>query len=305
MTDRNSSPQPTIIEVALNGQTQKEVNPHVPRSNEEIVEDAIRCLDGGATIIHTHIHDITSPGNKAAALYLEHFGPILEVHPDALLYPTLGFGGSVEERYAHVEKLVESMGLRIGFVDPGSVNLGGADEDGVPIPIDFAYTNTPHAIRWAFEHCEANGLGPSIAIFEPGFLRHALAYYHSGCLPPGALLKFYMGGEYGYMGAGFPGLGFGLPPTPWGLDVYLEMMAGCDLPWSVAVLGGDVFDHGLARHALERGGHLHVGLEDYMGDGHPSNPEIVDRARELCDAAGRRPANAAETVDILRLPSRS
>jgi uncharacterized protein (DUF849 family) len=293
---------PVIVEAAINGQTQKDSNPKVPRSSDEIAEDALRCLDAGAAIVHTHITDITVPGERAAELYLEHFRPVLEVRPGALLYPTLGFGTSMEERLAHIPRLVEAMGLRIGLVDPGSVNLGGADARGLPVPIDFVYANTPRDIRYAVDQCRDLELGPSIAVFEPGFLRHALAYARAGALPRGALLKFYLGGERGYMGPGQPGLGFGLPPEPWALDVYLRMLEGFPLPWSVGVLGGDVFAHGLARHALERGGHLHVGLEDYAGDAQPTNQEIVRHAVELCREVGRPVASPAQAAGLLALP---
>ncbi len=293
---------PVMIEVALNGQTSKETNPNVPRSAPEITEDALACLGAGACLVHTHIHEILVPGEEAAARYLDHFRPILAARPDALVYPTLGFGQTVEDRYEHVKILAEAVPLRVGFVDPGSVNLGGSDADGLPIPIHFAYTNTPADIRWAFELHEALRLGPSIAIFEPGFLRHALAYHRAGRLPAGSLVKFYLGGDYGYMGAGYPGVSFGLPPTPWGLDVYLEMLGTCGLPWSVGVLGGDVFEHGLARHALERGGHLHVGLEDYAGSAKPTNEELVSRAAALCRELGRPVATCDEAARILALP---
>jgi uncharacterized protein (DUF849 family) len=295
-------PGPAIVEAAVNGQTQKDANPNVPRSSDEIAEDALRCLEAGAAIVHTHITDITVPGPRAADLYLEHMRPVLEERPDALLYPTLGFGASMDERLAHIPLLVEAMGLRIGLVDPGSVNLGGADARGLPAPIEFVYANTPHDIRYAVDQCRDLQLGPSVAIFEPGFLRHALAYARAGALPGGALLKFYLGGERGYMGPGHPGLGFGLPPEPWALDVYLRMLDGCALPWSVGVLGGDVFEHGLARHALERGGHLHVGLEDHAGDAKPTNQEIVRHAAELCREVGRPVASPADASRLLALP---
>jgi uncharacterized protein (DUF849 family) len=293
---------PAIIEVAVNGQTRQEVNANVPRTSAEIAACALACFDAGACIVHTHIADILVPGEQAAVAYLEHLRPILARRPDALVYPTLGFGANVQERYAHLEILAGEVKLRIGFVDPGSVNLGGADPDGVPLPIDFAYTNTPAAIRWAFDLHHSLRLGPSIAIFEPGFLRHALAYYQAGRLPAGALIKFYLGGDYGYMGQGYKGVSFGLPATPWGLDVYLELLGDCPLPWSVGVLGGDVFEHGLARHALERGGHLHVGLEDYMGGDTPSNEEIVGRSVELCHQVGVPVATTADAVRVLGLP---
>ena len=196
---------------------------------------------------------------------------------------------------------MERCGLRVGLVDPGSVNLGGADAQGVPIPVSFVYANTPAEIRHAVDLCERHQLGPSIAIFEPGFLRHALAYQRGGRLPRGALLKFYLGGEYGYMGSGHRGLGFGLPPETWALDVYLRILEGCELPWSVAVLGGDVFENGVALHALERGGHLHVGLEDHAGPDKPSNEELVRRAVDLCARVGRPVASPAEATRILGL----
>ena len=302
MPDSETNCRPVIIEVAVNGQTPKEANPNVPRASREIADVCLRCIEGGASIIHTHITDVTQPGEIAAASYLEHFEAILLERPDALLYPTLGFGRDNRARYAHLEILVEKMGLRIGFVDPGSVNLGGADSKGVPIPIDYAYVNTPASIRWAFDFCDGLQLGPSIAIFEPGFLRQMLAYYRSGRLPAGSLTKFYMGGDYGYIGAGHKGVSFGLPGEPWALDVYLKMMGDCSLPWSVGVMGGDVFENGLARHALEKGGHLHVGLEDYMGGDKPSNEELVDRAVALCREVGRPVATIKETEKILGLP---
>ena len=45
---------PTVIEAAVNGSVTKEQNPHVPRTVDEIVEDSLRCLDAGASIVHHH-----------------------------------------------------------------------------------------------------------------------------------------------------------------------------------------------------------------------------------------------------------
>ena len=45
---------PLIIEASLNGSASKEHNPAVPYSDEEIVADAIACMDAGAALIHNH-----------------------------------------------------------------------------------------------------------------------------------------------------------------------------------------------------------------------------------------------------------
>ena len=73
--------------------------------------------------------------------------------------------------------------IRATFVDPGSVNLGGVGPDGLPPPIDYVYTNSFADIRYAFDLAVQHQLGPSIAVFEPGFLQVVLAYHEAGALP--------------------------------------------------------------------------------------------------------------------------
>jgi uncharacterized protein (DUF849 family) len=293
---------PVIIEAAINGVTSKERNPHVPRSPAEIAADALRCFSAGAAIVHNHIDAIATDGAAAAARYLEAWRPLLRERPDAIVYPTVGFGGTIEERYAHEPILAESGLMRMGLLDPGSVNLGGVGEDGLPGgPIDFVYVNSYNDIRHEVGLCARHRLGPSISIFEPGFLRAALAYHRAGRLPAGAFVKLYFGGAHDYFGGTTGGVTFGLPPTRIALEAYLSMLDGCELPWAVAVLGGDVIETGLARLALERGGHVRVGLEDYAGTRTPANDELVREVTALARAVGRPVASCTETARILGL----
>ena len=53
---------PVILEVALNGATPTERNPNSPQTQEALVADAIRCIEAGAAIVHTHAPDITVGG---------------------------------------------------------------------------------------------------------------------------------------------------------------------------------------------------------------------------------------------------
>ena len=271
---------PAIIEVALNGTTTKDCNPHVPRAPAEITSDALACIDAGATIVHNHndepmwVHD----GVHRAEPYLEAWRPILERHPDVQLYATQASGGpgiAIETRWAHHAALARAGVLRVGLIDPGSVNLG-----------DRVYVNTAPDARYAAERCAELGLTASVSIFDPSFLRAALTLP----LPPGTMIKLYFGGD---------ALPFGLPPTEPSLDAYLAMLDGSGLQWLVAVLGGDVVGCGLAALALERGGHIRVGLEDHAGARTPSNVELVQEAAEAVAASGRRVVTAAETRALL------
>jgi uncharacterized protein (DUF849 family) len=292
-----------IVEAAINGVTSKERNPHVPCLPAEIAADALACLAAGAAIVHNHIDEIAADGAAYAARQLEGWRPVVDEHRDAILYPTVAFAGSVEERYAHVPFLADSGLLRMSVLDPGSVNLGAIGPDGLPGgPIDFVYVNSYADTRYAAALCERHRLGPSISIFEPGFLRTALAYWRAGRLPAGAFVKLYFGGEHDYLGGRGTGVGFGLPPGRRFLDAYLGMLEGCDLPWAVAVIGGDVVESGLARLALELGGHVRVGLEDYAGPRTPTNVELVREVVAVAAAVGRPVATAGEAARILGLP---
>lgn len=286
-------PEPVIIEAAINGGTPKARNPNSPRTPAEVAEVGLACIAAGAAIVHNHNDEPVVGGRSevhAAEPYIEAWRAILAKQPDAILYPTMASGGpgtDIEKRYAHIPTLAAAGVTRCGLVDAGSVNVGPNGPDSLPSG-GATYINTFDDARHMFMTCHELGLAPSVSIFEPGFLRVALAHHKAGFMPPGALIKLYFGAA-----------NWGLPPTPASLDAYLAMLEGTGLAWSVAVLGGDLLSLPLAGYALDRGGHLRVGLEDYGGPGTPTNVELVERAVELCQKHGRDIASASRAADIL------
>ena len=289
--------EPAIIEVAMNGELPKRANPLVPRTPEEVAEEALRCIAAGASILHNHTGDpvIGGSGRHDPEPYRAAWSQVLDRQPDALFYPTMPGGAqgqSIEQRYAHIEQLAEWGVLGLGLVDPGTTDLGRFHPDGRPRAEDTVYQNTWADGVYMVETCRRLGVGMSVSIFEPGFLRFVLAYTEADALPPGALIKFYFGG---------PRAGFGLPPTEKALDAYLDMLEGTGLPWLVSVQGGDVAATGMARLALERGGHLQVGLEP-SGDRTRSNSQLVEEAVGIARACGREPASFAEARALIGLP---
>jgi len=289
-----------IIEAAINGVGTKKRNPNIPKQPDEIVAESFACLDAGAAIIHAHNSNIRLVGQEAVDDYLAAWHRILADRPDTLWYATGVAAASLPDRIRHLELLADALPMRMCYVDPGSTNLGFPDEDG--IPKGAVYQNTYDDIRGFFGLCAERQMGPAIAIYEPGWLQTTLAYHRAGKLPRGAMVKFYFGGEWGMYARG-TGVTFGLPPTANALLAYLDMLEGTDLPWSVSVWGGDLMATPVGRLALEKGGHLHVGLEEfYSGDRHPTNVELIDEATALCAEVGRPVATCAEAADILDLP---
>ena len=288
--------QPLVIEAAINGPTPKALNPHVPRTVTEIIACASACIEAGAAIVHHHNDDGLLEARHATQPYRDAWTALYERHPDIVLYPTMGGGGphtTIRERYAHIEELADAGLLRMAIIDPGSVNLGPFDAEGLPAAIDLVYQNTFADVRYMADFCRARGLATHVSIFEPGFLRVALAYQAARHLPP-AKIQLYFGG---------PALPFGLPPTRASLEAYLAMLEGSGLPWMVGVLGGDVTGT-LAELAIERGGHVRVGLEDYSGPRRPRNEELVAEIVAMARRHGRAVATTAQAAELLGLPAR-
>lgn len=282
---------PVIIEVALNG----------PRSSdpETLAADGLACLAEGAAIVHQH--DRSTDPDVMAADSAAMYRLVLAERPDAILYPTSALGGDITHRWRHHAPLHEEGLIRMAFADPGSVNLGRVGAREGETPSNFVYTNTFADFHYELDRCREWGLGPSIAIFEPGFLQAALAYERAGRLPAGAFVKLYFSG--GRTGRG--GWTFGLSATRSALDAYLDMLRDSALPWAVAVLGGDCVGSGMARMALEAGGHVRVGLEDWAGDPPAArNVDLVRAAVQLCAEVGRPCATPDQASELLGLRDR-
>ena len=103
---------PVIIEAAINGVASKARNAHIPCAPDEIARDARACLAAGAAIVHSHNAEMAVGAARAADLYLAAWRPVLAAQADAILYPTIGFGGTIEEKYGHHAILAEYQFVR-------------------------------------------------------------------------------------------------------------------------------------------------------------------------------------------------
>jgi uncharacterized protein (DUF849 family) len=289
-----TSHPPVVIEAALNGMTTRDRNPHVPRTVDEIVESGLACLDAGASIIHNHNDEPNFGGatRHCAGPYLAAWGRLRQRHPALIVHPTMAGAtadSTIEERFAHLVELHEAGLLPMATCDAGTIALAFPGDGGL-VSRPETFGNPARDVDWILRWCREREVPVHVSIFEPGFLRLILAHHRAGVLPR-AKIQLYLGGDR---------MLFGLPANPTGLNAYLEMLEDSGLPWMVAVYGGDVTAAGLARLAIERGGHVRVGLEDHHAPPRtPRNEELVREAVELAHTGDRRPATPDEVPEIL------
>jgi uncharacterized protein (DUF849 family) len=283
----------TWLEVALNGPW-GEGQPRAPLTAEECIEKGVACVEAGAAIVHVHAYDpVTGEQDDDADRYARIVEGI-QSEVDAIVYPTLppaGAPGTPDqtgaERFAHQDELGDRGLLEWGAVDPGSVNRSRYDAVAGDEP-GFLYRNPEAHARAGLEVAECHDSTPAYAIYEPGFVRlgAALADRYDTAPP---VYRFMFTDDYT----------FGYPPEPYALESYLELLASeaGDVPWMVSGLGVDVTP--LIEVAVERGGHVRVGLEDApLGSGR-TNVEWVEHARREIEAAGGSLATAAEVREAL------
>jgi 3-keto-5-aminohexanoate cleavage enzyme len=265
---------------------------------DQTVDEAVASLAAGAAIIHHH-HDFTLAEPTAIAEVIDVETRILAAYPHAYMYADYLRGDSMAEKNAHLQPMADAGVLRMVALDPGLTQFGHLGDDGLPSRHIQGGTTFPEAAA-VTEFASSQRVPLSVGIYEPGNLRWAIAYARAGQFPIGTMIKLYFGGDYAMGGVRTPAVNFGLYPTKAALDIYLSMLDGVDIPWIVSVQGGVLLDTPIARYALERGGHLRVGVEDTAGATEMTNAETVQAAAGLAAAVGRPVSVGQDATAVLQ-----
>ncbi len=280
-----------FIECALNGAWTRERQPAIPIARDEIIADGIAAAKAGAAIIHLHAYDEATGRQKDD---YDLYAPLIEgirSKCDAIVYPTLpitgsGYAGelrSASERYQHLEKLAQNGLAEWAVIDPGSALFTRFDEVARGEP-GYTYYNPDDHFYEGMRIGAQYGVRPSYAIYEAGCTRLGAAKAKQSPRVPVPVYRFMFADEFC----------FGFPPKTSYLDAHLALLGEYDAGalWMVAGLGVDI--RPLIAPAVERGGHIRVGLEDRPWGAKETNRGLVEEAVRLVHAAGGELATPAE-----------
>lgn len=272
-----------IINAAITGMVpMKKDNPHVPVSPEEIAEDARRCVDAGASIIHLHAREPDGSATYRKDLYQEILQRVRAACPDVILcVSTSGrVFKSFEQRSAVLE--VDDPKPEMASLTLGSMNF--ANQESI---------NPPQMIQSLAQKMLAHGVVPELECFELGMAEYTeYLIKHEFLKPP-----FYCNILLGSRGT--------LKATPFNLTAMVRALPK-GTTWAAAGIGSFQFE--VNCMAITMGGHVRIGLEDNLWFDRPrgilaTNPMLIERIAKVSRAVGREVASPSEAREMIGLLS--
>src|SRR2546423_1264437 len=112
-----------IVEVGLNEAASRAQNPNVAYSPSECAQDARRCTEAGAAVVHWHARDPVTGDQRLGDVALSAAALDEMRDGDVLAYPSYPVDIPAEQRLDHVWALGANNGLEIAPVDIGSVSV--------------------------------------------------------------------------------------------------------------------------------------------------------------------------------------
>ncbi len=271
---------PMVITAAMVGaETTREQTPHLPITAEEIAEDAARCREAGAAMVHLHVRTPDGRPSQDAELFRAAIRAIRK-RTDVLIQTSTGgaVGMTVDQRCGPLTLTGEDR-PDMATLTTGTVNFG-----------EEVFWNPRPLVRDIARRIRALGLKPELECFDVGMIDEARYLAKEGLVDLPAHFDFVLG---------VPGT---LQPRPEVLDFMIASLPEGST-WTVAGVGR----HQLAYvdEAAKRGGNARVGLEDniYVSKGvlAKGNWELVAEAAKRARAHGREPATPEQARKLLRL----
>jgi uncharacterized protein (DUF849 family) len=283
---------PVVITCSISGSlANREQCPAIPYTPEEYAAEARRIVDEGATMVHIHARR----PDGTPSYEVEDFRNITEAIKaevgDALVinYSTGAMGVPVEKRLEYLRELKPD----VAALNMGSMNYAKYSRKRKEFVFAAVFANPFEEIITFLKEMNELGIKPEHECFDLGHVGSLEPLVDMGVLNPPLHVDCVMG----VVG--------GVPPTARNLAAMAD-----NIPegshWGV--IGISRAQWMLVGAALTLGGSIRVGLEDnfYLPDGEMarSNGDLIAKAREMAQNAGRRPATIDEARDLLGLEHR-
>jgi 3-keto-5-aminohexanoate cleavage enzyme len=294
---------PAVITCSISGAiADRELCPAIPYTPREYAAEARRIVDEGG--VHIHIHARSPDGRPSYEI--EDFAAIKEaivgeVGDAAIInFSTGTVGVPVHKRIAYLE----ACRPEVAALNMGSLNYAKYSRSRKDFVFKFVFTNPFEEIIELLEAMRRLGIKPEHECFDLGHVGSLAPLVDMGLLEAPLHADFVMGvvGGVPASARNLAAMADNLPTTPSGVGAATN---GVSHHWGVIGIGREQWM--LVAAALTLGGSIRVGLEDnfYLPDGRMarSNGELIAKARQMTEDAGRRPATVAQARELLGIVS--
>lgn len=282
----NAERTPLIINAALTGMIPtKADNAAIPVTPDEIAEDARRCVEAGAAIVHLHARDEGGRPTYRKEVYAEIIQAVRDQSPEVIVcVSTSGRTFKTLEERADVLELEGDVKPELASLTLGSLNF----------PQQASVTD-PQMIHDLAERMNQRGIVPELEVFDFGMADYAKFLLEQDVLH-GPLLFNLLLGSLGTLSATAVNLATLAASLPNGST------------WAGAGIGR--FQFFVNSLAIAMGGHVRVGLEDNLWldarkERPASNRELVGRLAQLAGALEREIATPDQARSMIGLPART
>jgi hypothetical protein len=287
--------RPVIISCAVTGGSVEatRINRHVPITPEQIASECIAAARAGAHITHIHVRE---PDTGKATLEPKYFREVVQrirdSDVDVLINLSIGFGGifipsSDDPRRASINSNITTPEERVGHVLELQPDLCSLDV--VSMNLDAsAFINVPQHLDRMVNLITDAGVKPELEVFDHGHLRLAADMVRRGLVKAPPLFQLCLGVNWG-------------APADTETMLLMRNQLPAGAVWAGFGISRQQFP--MAAQAVILGGHVRVGLEDnlYLTQGQlsPGNAPLVERAVQIIQSVGERPASMAEARQLL------
>jgi 3-keto-5-aminohexanoate cleavage enzyme len=268
-------PDVVITAAIVGAELTRSATPFLPVRPEEVADEAARCREAGAAVIHLHVRSDDGANTQSSDRFAEVIAAIRR-KCDCIIQPSTGgaVGMSVNERIGPLACKPEMATLNCG-----TINFG-----------DDVFVNTRPDIRKIASRIRAAGAVPELECYEVGHVAEALALAAEGALERPLHFQFVLGVP-------------GAIPAREDVVAFMQSLVPAGSTWGVAAVGRA--QQPMTELAMRLGGNARVGLEDniYISKGVLSegSAPLVARAATFARSIGREPADPARARAILGL----
>ena len=279
--------QKVIICAALAGAaTMKNQNPAVPYTPEEFAQEAARCFNAGAAMVHVHARDDDGiPTHEIDRIMATH-DAIKDKTPELIvnLSSAVGLGKTAEQRLAQIITIKPAM----ASLNTNTMNFSYIDRSTGQILFDNVFENTFTMLQDFGKAMEEEGVKPEIECYDIGGIDNTLLIAKQGIFSHPMNFNFVWG------------VAGGQRFRP---DAFITMMNALPDGANFTTCGVGIDQFPAITMSCLTGGHMRVGLEDNIrvpsGDLAKGSFEQVEWAVRIAQSLGREVATPDEARAIM------